>query len=95
MTEPGAALDGHALAACYEALRQDVVALDGRGRTMHGRALLVFKGMAAWMKGMGEVPLPSPRPAATTTMRLSAGIEQTLVNIVASMALATALEGIA
>jgi hypothetical protein len=52
----------------------------------------MFKGMAAWMRGMGEsVPQPvSPMPGSE--LRLPAGMEQNLINIVAAMTLATARE---
>lgn len=86
--------DGHALAECYEALRKDVVDAGG-GRTMRGRALLMFKGMAAWMKCMGDAPVRTLMPAAGNERRLPVGIEQNLVDIVATMAFATALEDIA
>ena len=48
--------------------------------------------MAAWMRGMGESGrLPaSPRPGGE--LRLPAGMEQNLINLVASMTLATARE---
>lgn len=97
MKDPTAALDGHALAERYEALRHSVVELSGRGQTMmRGRALLMLKGMAAWMKCVHEVSMPSPPPAAPSNgLRLPVGIEQNLVDIVATMALATALEVIA
>jgi hypothetical protein len=49
--------------------------------------------MAAWMKAMSEAPVRTLTSAAANEMRLPAGIEQNLVNIVATMAFATALEG--
>jgi hypothetical protein len=51
------------------------------------------KGMAAWMKGVEEV---SVRAAATPTIArcMPEGIERRLVDIVATMALTTALEGV-
>jgi hypothetical protein len=89
MTKP-AAVSGHALAESYETLRKD--ALEGGGHALRGRALLMFKGMAAWMNGMDEAPVPVRLPAADNEMRLPAGIEQNLVAIVATMAFATVLE---
>lgn len=99
MKEPSVTPDGHALAECYEALRKDLVEA-GAGHTMRGRALLMFKGMAAWMKCMGEAPVRTLMPAAAKEMRLPdmrlpVGIEKNLVDIVATMAFATALEDIA
>jgi len=92
MKELAAVSDGHALAESYEALRQDVLEGGGGSRALRGRALLMFKGMAAWMKGMAEVPVRTRVPAAGNAMRLPVGIEQNLVAIVATMAFATALE---
>jgi hypothetical protein len=58
---PAAAnLDGHALAARYEVLRHDVVASADRRHTLHSLALLMRKGMAAWIKDVEE-ELPVPR----------------------------------
>jgi hypothetical protein len=86
-------LDGHALAACYETLRQEVMAPGDRRHTVRSLALLMRKGMAAWMKGVEEVPV---RAAATpaSVRRMPEGIERSLVDIVATMALTTALEGV-
>jgi hypothetical protein len=94
---PGAAdLDGHALAARYEALRQDSTASADRCHTVRGLALLMRKGMAAWIKGAGEEPPARDRsmPRASAAMRMADGIERSLVEIVATMALTTALEGV-
>ncbi len=93
---PAATLDVHALTRYYEALRKDVVELGGCGHTMmRGRALVMFKGMAAWMKCAVEDRWPRPVPVAPRSgLSLPVGIEQNLVDIVASMAIATALEGI-
>jgi hypothetical protein len=53
------------------------------------------KGMAAWMKSVGEERVRNAAiPAASSAARRLQGIEQTLVDIVASMALATALEDV-
>lgn len=58
---------------------------------MRGRALFMFKGMAVWMKSVTEAfpfsPLPVARPSG---LKLPAGLEQNLVAIVATMAIATA-----
>jgi len=94
---PAAAnLDGHALATRYEVLRHDVVACADRRPTLHSLALLMRRGMAAWIKDIGEEPLvrSSTRPPASSTMYLPEGIQRSLVDIVAAMAFATALEGV-
>ena len=91
MKEPTAVSDGHVLAESYEALRKDVLEGGEGGRTLRGRALFMFKGMAAWMKRVGEAPVCTRVPATGNEMRLPVGIEQNLVDIVATMAFATAL----
>jgi hypothetical protein len=83
---------GHMLAERYESLRQDVLELSGRGRTLHGRAVLMFKGMAVWMRCVGDAAPNPASAAARSESRLPAGIEQNLINIVATMTLATARE---
>lgn len=86
-------LDGHALAARYETLRQEVMAPGDRRHTVRSLALLMRKGMAAWMKSVEEVPVrATAAPAIARCM--PEGIERSLVNIVATMALTTALEGV-
>jgi hypothetical protein len=52
-------------------------------------------GMAAWMRSVGEERVRNATiPAASSAIRRFQGIERTLVDIVASMALATALEDV-
>jgi hypothetical protein len=86
-------LDGHALAARYESLRQEVVSAGDRRHRMSSLALFMRKGMAAWMKGVEEEPV---RAATTPAIArcMPEGIERNLVDIVATMALTTALEGV-
>jgi len=60
---------------------------------VRARALLAFKGMAAWMKVVGEAPLAgAPTACSRRELKLPGSIEQNLVDIVATMALATAME---
>jgi hypothetical protein len=90
MKEPLAEPKGEGLIECYESLRQE--ALGGGGRTLRGRALLMFKGMAAWMQGIGAAPVAARVAASSMPLQPPVGIEQSLVAIVATMAFATALE---
>lgn len=90
--------DGEALIERYEALRQDVVAGDGRGRMVRGLALLMRRGMAAWMRGIGDEAKAAERPAtagAASDLRMPVGIEPHLIAILATMVLTTALEDLA
>jgi hypothetical protein len=93
---PAAAnLDGRALVARYEVLRNDVVASADRRHMLHSLALLMRKGMAAWIKDIGEEPpvREDITPPASLAMCVPEGIQRSLVDIVAAMAFATALEG--
>jgi len=95
MNPAAVSLDGHALAARYEALRQDVVASGTCRHAVYALALFVRKGMAAWMKSVEEESLRDAAvPAASSGILMPEGIERNLVDIVASMALATALESV-
>ena len=61
MNPAAANLDGHALAARYEVLRHGVVASADRRHTLHSLALLMRKGMAAWIKDVGGGRAPGTR----------------------------------
>jgi hypothetical protein len=52
----------------------------------------MFKGMAVWMRCVGDAAPNPASAAARSESRLPAGIEQNLINIVATMTLATARE---
>jgi hypothetical protein len=94
MNPPAASFDGHALAARYEVLRQDILDARSCHHTVRGLALFMRRGMAAWMKSAGEEPVRRAAiPAASSVPRMPAGMERSLIDIVAAMALATALEG--
>jgi hypothetical protein len=95
VTAGAPSLDGHVLAERYEALREAAIGSGRRCDGVCGLALIMRKGMAAWMKsGVDERMRNAAIPAAASAIRRFDGIEQTLVDIMASMALATALEGI-
>jgi hypothetical protein len=94
MNPPPASLDGHALVARYEALRQDVVGSITCHHTVRGLALFMRKGMTAWMKSVEEEPLRRAAiPATSSVPRMPSSMERSLIDIVTAMALATALEG--
>jgi hypothetical protein len=60
---------------------------------MRARALLMRKGMAAWMRCVGAESRPVAAPRmASATQPLPVGIDPQLVDILATMALATTLE---
>ena len=87
------AADGHGLAAHYEALRQAVVDPRERNQPVRARALLMRKGMAAWMRGVEAASPPATTPrAACAARQMPGGIESHLVEILATMALAITRE---
>ena len=81
------------MAEQYEALRKDVLDFDGHTHAVRGLALLVRQGMAVWMRGVSEIRVSTPESTQRATARpLPIGIEQSLVDILATMTLATAVE---
>jgi len=99
-------VDSHELAQRYEALRRDVVQPSiNASHDVRGLALLVRRGMAAWMHALSQPPCaraaahrsgcdepPSRRTdAAAPADRRAAGIEQMLVNILAAITQANAV----
>jgi hypothetical protein len=90
---PIAATKGHGLAAHYEALRRAAVDPRECNPAVRARALLMRKGMAAWMSGVAAAPVPAAAPrVASDERQLPGGVEGPLVEILATMALATARE---
>jgi hypothetical protein len=60
---------------------------------MHARALLMCKGLAAWMHSIEAASPPAATPnVACGERQLPGGIESHLVEILATMALATTME---
>jgi hypothetical protein len=74
------------------AARQDIVDSRDCRHMAPGLVLLMRKGLAARIKSVGEEPVRDAAiPVVSSTMDMPEGIERNLVDIVASMALATAL----
>lgn len=95
MKEPAITAEGHAMVQHYESLRKDVVDFDAHTHAVRGLALLMRQGMAIWMKGVSEALVPAPAVARSQPERsLPVGIEQSLVDILATMTLATTAEAI-
>lgn len=87
------AADGQGLAAHYEALRRAVADPHERSHPVHALALLMRKGMAAWMNGIEIASPPAAAPGVACVERqLPMGVEPHLVDILATMALATTME---
>jgi len=93
---PDLGATGHAMAEQYEALRRDVLDFDGHTHAVRSLALLMRHGMAVWMRGVSDTRVSTPASTRCATERsLPVGIEQSLIDILATMTLATAAEVIA
>jgi hypothetical protein len=89
----GAMPDGHMLAEHYEALRREAVNAGEYPASVRGLALLMRRGMAAWMKCVSEIPAHTVSPASAPAIaKLPDTLGQTLIDIMATMAFATAME---
>jgi hypothetical protein len=89
----GAVPDGHMLAEHYEALRREAMGAGEYHASVRGLALLMRRGVAAWMKCVSEIPSYAVSPATTpAVMKLPGTLGQNLIEIMATMAFATAME---
>jgi hypothetical protein len=82
------------LAGAYEQLRRDAIAPPACGGSLQGLAILMRRGMAAWMQACATV---APSPAVLPTpVNVAAAVFPTVrcevVDVLAAMALMTALE---
>jgi hypothetical protein len=82
------------LADAYEQLRHGVVDRSGRGDSLQGLAIIMRKGMAAWMHAcMTAAPAPAAvPPSRATTVPVSPNVQREVVDVLAAMALRTGLE---
>lgn len=83
------------LADAYEQLRQDATGPSGRGSSLRGLAILLRQGMVAWMHAcVSAAPttaaLLPPRPG--TAVPVCANAQREVIEVLATMALTTALE---
>jgi hypothetical protein len=82
------------LAGAYEQLRGDVINRAATGASLQGLAILMRKGMAAWMRACATVAplspvLPSP---VNLTAAVFPAMHRDVVHVLAAMALKTAAE---
>ena len=70
------------------------MAASGPGCPLRGLAILIRKGMAAWIHAYRTVTSPAAitPPAAVTRVPLPAGVQREVVDVLATMALTTTLE---
>jgi hypothetical protein len=83
--------DGYLLAEHYEALRRQAVDASEYPTNVRGLAILMRRGMAAWMKCMRELPVHVLSPATSVVANLPDTLEKNLIDIMATMAFATAM----
>jgi hypothetical protein len=79
----------------YEALRREGGDAAHGGGRVQGRALLIFKGMATWMKRLSEMVESEAEPKTTQPVsisRLPTGLERHLIDVMVTMALANTRE---
>jgi hypothetical protein len=94
MIPPELERDRRNLAACYEALRDQVLGLAVCRHTVHGLALLMREGMAAWMENLAQEPMHDAAIPTAPPMPIPEGIERNLIDIVANMAFVAVLENV-
>ena len=84
--------DSRSLTASYEALRAHELGMADCCHPLRGLALFMREGMAAWMMNVAEKPSRDSvvAPATSRTIPIPEGIERTLINIMANMALGVA-----
>lgn len=81
------------LVAEYEELRRVALVANGPSQGV-GLALLLRRGMAAWMEAcLTAVPSPMPRPAPPQACFLPADLRHEVATVLAAMALAGQVEG--
>lgn len=82
------------LVDAYEQLRHDAITAPTRGGSLRGLAILIRKGMAAWMHvcataAAGAVAAP---PVAGNGVRMPPGVQREVIDVLAAMALTTGME---
>jgi hypothetical protein len=82
------------LADAYEQLRHDATIASVCVGGLHGLAILVRKGMAAWMHACvaATSSMPAPSIASVDGVCVPAEVQREVVDVLATMALTTALE---
>jgi hypothetical protein len=93
MIGPTRMSEGPALVEEYEALRKEVLEPDGHSQRVRAVALLMRKGMAAWMKHLSEHHRSiTAIGSRSNPLPVSSKIEQRVVEILATMTLAATWE---
>lgn len=81
-------LDASFLSEQYEVLRKEALELDQTGRRGHGLALLLSRGMIAWMLALRAlVPMRASLEGAVRCPDLPPGVRSDLTLVLADMVL--------
>ena len=93
MTTSG--LDSDQVRRQYEVVRQDAATQVAFARQGYGVALLMSRGMPAWLKTVSTLCLPSvgPAPAGSGNTKLAPPVRSEMARVLASLVLARVAEG--
>lgn len=83
------------LADAYEQLRHDATGASGRGGGLRGLAILLRQGMVAWMHACATAAPTTPvllPPRPGTAVAVCPNAQREVIDVLATMALTTALE---
>lgn len=83
------------LTAAYEQLRHDATGPSEQGASPRGLAIFLRQGMVAWMHACISVvstPAANPPDRAGVALTLCPSVQHEVVDVLAAMALTTALE---
>jgi hypothetical protein len=75
------------LADAYERLRHHALEVSTRGGGLQGLAILIRKGMAAWMQAHAAAATPAVSHSANNGMRIPPGVQPEVIDVLAAMAL--------
>ena len=76
----------------YERLRHDALVAATRGSGLRGLAILIRKGMAAWIQACASTATAVASPPAGNGMSMSPGVQPEVIEVLAAMALGRAME---
>ena len=80
----------------YEVVRQDAASEDAFSRRGCGAALLMSRGMPAWLKAISTIRLPpaGPPPAGSGAPELPPPVRSEMARVLASLVLSRIAEGV-
>jgi hypothetical protein len=82
------------LADAYERLRHDALMAPTRGGSLRGLALLMRRGMAAWMQACATAAATVAVPLASSNgAHMPPSVQREVIDVLAAMSLRTAMEG--